>query len=247
MWIHFDGIVNARELGGLAAADGKHVKSGRLIRAAGLHGASDRDLTRLQEEFDLREVIDFRFADECEHKPDRPVPGATYRNIPALQPSPRGNRPMFEAAEPDFDAIYRMVYAKLAESDYSAAAYRQFFDVLLAHPEGGIYYHCSQGKDRTGMASVLVLTALGVDWADIEADYFLSNVGLECMVEMADDPRASKWSRFTKEHMTYVFGANLKVYTDCVEQGWGDLSRYLRERIGLTEAEIAQLRRDYLE
>ena len=249
IWIDFDGIVNARDLGGIPAADGKKVKPGRLLRGAGLKNASDADILRLEQEYRLRHVVDFRFAEESDHNPDRPVPGAEYHNMPALIRSKENTMRMVEGngAEPDFDAVYRMVYARLAELEHTAQTYRKFFDILLSTPEGAVYFHCTQGKDRTGMAAILTLTALGADWKDIEADYFLSNIGLECMVENPGDPRAVNWSRKTKEALTYVFAENLAVYTDSVKRNWGSLDNYVRQRIGLTAAEIDLLRRLYLE
>ena len=248
IWLNFDGIVNVRDLGGIPAADGKTVKPGRLLRGAGLETASDADILRLEKEFHLQHVVDFRFEDEAQRHPDRPVPGAAYHAMPALvRSSDNSMAKAMGSAEPDFDAIYRMVYARLAELEHTAQTYRKYFDILLSAEAGAVYFHCTQGKDRTGMAAILTLTALGADWADIEADYFLSNVGLECMVENPGDPRAATWSRKTKEALTYVFAENLAVYTDCVKRGWGSLDNYLRERIGLTEAEIGRLRELYLE
>ena len=250
IWIDFDGIINARDLGGIPAADGKKVKPGRLLRGAGLQKASDADLLRLEKDYHLKHIVDFRFSDECDRSPDRPVPGAEYHNMPALVRS--GDRRMpgpgaDQSGEPDFDAVYRMVYARLAELEHTAQTYRKFFDILLSTTEGAVYFHCTQGKDRTGMAAILTLTALGADWADAEADYFLSNVGLECMVENPGDPRSVNWSRKTKEALTYVFAENLAVYTDSVKRNWGSLDNYIRQRIGLTEAEIIRLREMYLE
>ena len=247
IWIDFDGIINARDLGGIFAADGKKIKTGRLLRGAGLQKASDGDIRRLEQEYHLRHVVDFRFSDECERSPDRPVPGAEYHSMPALARGGGKRMPQMEEEEPDFDAIYRVIYARLAELDQTAETYRKLFDILLSTTEGAVYFHCTQGKDRTGMAAILILTALGADWEDIEADYFLSNIGLECMVENPGDPRAVHWSRRTKEALTYVFAENLAVYTDSIRRNWGSLDGYLRQRIGLTEEEILRLRAMYLE
>ena len=56
-------------------------------------------------------------------------------------------------------------------------AYRHFFDVLLENSDEGrsVLFHCSAGKDRTGMGAVYLLTALGVDEATIRRDYLASN------------------------------------------------------------------------
>ena len=55
-------------------------------------------------------------------------------------------------------------YRSLVTHDYSIAHYRQFFAHLLAQTDGALLYHCSAGKDRVGVGTMLLLTALGVDW-----------------------------------------------------------------------------------
>ena len=174
MWIEFDNVINARDLGGLPAADGRKVKPARLLRGAGLELASDRDVMRLQE-LQLRHIVDFRDARERSTHPDREIPGALYHSVAALPGLP-GKPP--EDGIPDFDAVFRSLYAALAESPHSIAAYREFFRILLDCREGAVYFHCAQGKDRTGIAAILVLSALGVPQHEIMADYFLSRVGL---------------------------------------------------------------------
>ena len=57
MWIQFDGILNARDLGGIPAADGRRVKAGRLLRGAGLSSASDADIERLRRDYRLRHIL----------------------------------------------------------------------------------------------------------------------------------------------------------------------------------------------
>ena len=60
MWIQFDAIPNARDLGGIAVADGRTVRPGLLLRGASLENASDADIARLQNEFQLRHIVDLR-------------------------------------------------------------------------------------------------------------------------------------------------------------------------------------------
>lgn len=64
-------------------------------------------------------------------------------------------------------------------------AYRQFFDILLSHQEndGAVLFHCTAGKDRTGMGAVYLLSALGVDGHTIRQDYLATNDLIQPMVE----------------------------------------------------------------
>ena len=247
MFISFDGIINARDIGGIALASGKKVKSRRLIRSAGLYKASDSDLLRLKEEFDLAFVADFRDKVETDREPDRAVEGAKYLSLPALPPFPkggyRGNRP----ANPDFDARFREIYSDLALSDCAAEAYRGFFDSLLEAKGRGVLWHCTQGKDRTGIAALLLLTALGADAEAIKADYFLSNEGLAFMIDAPAPEGMRPWPREIMTQLVTVYPHILQVYLDAIEKEFGGAEGYLRRRLGLTDADFAALREYYTE
>ena len=89
--IVFDGIENARELGGLVMQDGRTIRAGRLVRSGELSAASDRDVSVLKERFALSDVFDFRFEQERSRKPDREmddVPASLWR-IPPRRPGCR--------------------------------------------------------------------------------------------------------------------------------------------------------------
>ena len=244
MWIEFDGIVNARDLGGIPAAGGKRVKPGRLLRGAGLGKASDADVERLRGEFHLRHVIDLRDGAECERTPNRAVPGAEEHTFPALPQLFR--KPPTMDAEPDFDTVFRHIYADLAGSDAAATAYAKLFRVLLDCPDGAVYFHCNQGKDRTGVAALLILTALGTELEEAKKDYFLSNVGLKDAMAEPASMGARPWSRQTIEKLFFVFPEILDVYLNAIRDAWGGLDGYLRGALGLTDADLDRLRREYL-
>ena len=248
MWINFDGIVNVRDLGGMTGADGRKVKPGRILRGAVLTDASAEDIRRLSEDYHVREIIDFRFADECTRQPDLPVPGATYHSMPAMEPAHPGEKRVdAPGKDPDMFGAFLNVYRKFAESDFTAKVYRQYFDVLLGCSEGAVYFHCAQGKDRAGIAAILTLTALGVSREDAIADFYLSNIGLKDEVDRPGLPGAINWSRETRERMTFVFPEALAEFTDRADRNYGGLEGFLRQRIGVTDDEIARLRELYLE
>jgi len=90
MVIDFEGIQNARDLGGINAADGRTVKPGLLFRTGELERATDADIAYLRAA-GLRHIVDFRDPAEIAARPDRPVPGAEHhalKTLPALPVSP---------------------------------------------------------------------------------------------------------------------------------------------------------------
>ena len=71
--LSFEGIENARELGGLVMQDGRKIRSGKLVRSGELSKASDADVALLKSRFGLTDVFDFRFEAERGGKPDREI------------------------------------------------------------------------------------------------------------------------------------------------------------------------------
>lgn len=242
MFVNFDGIKNARDLGGIPLSGGKKVKSGRLLRSAGLANASDADIRRLESEFSLKLIADFRDGVEIARAPDRAVPGAEHHALPALPPFPDGGHRKRDEGIPDFDASFRRVYTDLAAGEEAKGAYREFFRLVLEAEGGGVLWHCTQGKDRTGVAAILLLTALGADWADIERDYFLSNEGLAYQFEAPMPQHMQRWPRETLEKLIFVYSHLLKLWLESS----GGAEAYLAA-IGVGEAEKAKLREYYTE
>ena len=245
MWLTFDGIANARDLGGTPTTDGRRVKPGRLLRGAALDLASDADIARLENELHLRHVIDLRDRGECRERPNRPVPGAETHNFGVL-PEPPTKAPSMDTV-PDFPALFKRIYGKLAVNEVTVAAYTNMFQVLLGCEEGAVYFHCAQGKDRTGIAALLILTALGVDEETAKEDYFLSNIGLKDAMADPASMGVRPWPEEVIRQLFTVFPESLNAYLDGVRETCGSLEGYLRRRIGLTDADFARLRALYLE
>ncbi len=247
MWIELDNVMNVRDLGGLPAADGRTVKPGRLLRGAELGRASDRDVGILTA-LPLRHVVDFRDPSEVLKRPDREIPGAEYHHMPVLPGLPGGAPPKITSPEPpDFAALFRGLYRKLAESPITAEAYRSYFRVLLDSRDGAVFFHCAQGKDRTGIAALLTLAALGVPQSAACADYYLSNAGLMPELERTEQHSGMNWPREVWKQLFFVWPQFLAEYFDGIMRGWGGTMGYLRGCLGLTDADLARLRDNYLE
>ena len=166
----WDACLNARDLGGLAAADGRRVLRGALIRSDQLCRLSDRGRADFLAH-GVRTVIDLRTPTEAAKDPDPAWHeiGVDYTLIPQqTEQLWRELDPIAKTrAERDALAIDRC-------ADQNAAMARA---VAHAAP-GGVLIHCLAGKDRTGIAVALLLGLVGVSEADIAADYALSEAAL---------------------------------------------------------------------
>lgn len=263
------GIVNARDLGGYTMLDGRIVQSGRLLRAAHLADATDEDIRNL-ERLPVTVVIDFRKEQEKVGKVDREVPGARYTSLPV---DPSGNAMatateeekkkfsgqkkfdvkkviVFAAFNKKAQAVAQKMYPTLLFDPDCQQQFARFFRLVLETENGAVLFHCTQGKDRTGIASALLLAALGADRETIVADFDATNRVYEKDVRKYS--RRVKFWGGKEEEVGVVkafLGCNTENFIkalDRIDQEFGSLQAYLKGPIGLTDADIQTLRERYL-
>lgn len=171
--IAFAGIINARDLGGLTASEGKTVRKGLLLRAANLSQATEADLSKLRQDYRLSTVIDLRTAVERKEKPDRIPEGVEYRIHPIFDEATAGITREGDTPSPftlpDMVSLYRTMI--VAES--CREALHKVLTAIFTHDfeKGAVLWHCTAGKDRCGIVSSLVLAALDVGREEIMKDY----------------------------------------------------------------------------
>lgn len=172
--IELDGALNLRDLGGWRA-DGGTIAAGRLFRSDRLSELTDGDHARF-DALGVRTVIDLRHGHEIDESPSRLWPGVVHhRNIPMTGDSvqPRTFLEMAFSGEMDgiSDSTVGETYISMLTrhaSDFGEA-------INLAVAEAPSLFHCTAGKDRTGLFAMLVLRSLGVDEEDVLRDFTLSN------------------------------------------------------------------------
>lgn len=261
------GIVNARDLGGYVTADGRTVRSGKLIRAASLADATAADLRYLQQ-VPVTRVIDFRQDFELSGREDRIIDGAEYVRIPI---NSNGNAMddeealgikkqkqfnvrkliMIAAFNKKAQQVARDLYPNMVTLESCQNRFARFLRILVESSDSGaVFFHCTQGKDRTGLASAYILAALGVDRETIIADFDATNA-----VYAKDVRRLSRRVRFMggrEDELSVVqafIGANTGNFVktlDLIDAQYGSMDAYLRDPLGLTDADIEILRTRYL-
>ena len=255
------GAPNARDLGGLKTADGRVIRRGRLIRSGALGDLTDADITVLQA-VPLRTVVDFRTAQEISERPNLELPGVRQIRCPILPELTGVTRELGDDGVPKYfrmamdignDAENWMagLYLPLVESDYSREHYRTFLRLVLEHGEGALLYHCTVGKDRAGVGTMLILAALGVPPETIMEDYLLTNeytrVHREAVCAEAraytDDPAA----QFALQAFESVRESYLMSAVNAIRSGFGGMDAYLTEALDFGPAERDALREKYLE
>ena len=169
-------IRNIRDLGGISTEDGRTIRPRRLIRSAHLGSASEEDLQFLRKEERLAAVLDLRTNQERLEKPDH-ANGFTCFAIPVIDDLRAGithEKGAEEKEFPDMAFLYRLMITRPETQSGFARALHQIF--TWDYSRGAILWHCTEGKDRCGITTALVLELLGVDHAVILEDYLKTNI-----------------------------------------------------------------------
>lgn len=267
--IGLEGVGNARQLGGYVGAGGKVVKDGVLLRTALLGEATEEDVRRLKDTYHLAEVIDLRTAAEIEYDPELTIDGVKEVNIriidedalaketEALSPEDQQKMDSDNTVE-KLEVIKKLgivgdqMYVNFLSHDAGKKGYAQMFQDLLALPEGqSLLFHCTQGKDRTGCAAMLILSALGVDEQTIMDDYMLTNEFNAKLI--ADERQELLDSGMKEEELDGIMIAGDQVYPqtmtnalDWLKKEYGSVKGYITKELGVTEEQLTQLQNKFL-
>lgn len=272
--IAFEGIENGRDMGGIVVEDGRTVCSGMLIRSGDLSKATDADLRVLRERYRLTCVFDFRMEAEAEAAPDRVIDGASYSHLSTLpralveglasqgddsaqmKKSDMMAMLLKYAFDPKMQAMGRQLYPAIVCDSVAQHYYGRFLRGVL-RAEGGVLWHCSQGKDRAGWASAFVLAALGASRSVIVEDFDLSNESYAGQVEamtakVRQQAEAGGGNALEQEAVAFVQAMvgvsreNFEATLDLIDQRYGSLPQYIENQLGFSKEEQRQLRAKYL-
>ncbi|MBE0646575.1 MAG: tyrosine-protein phosphatase [Bacteroidales bacterium] len=173
---------NFRDIGGIPTMDGRSIKSGLLYRSGDLSRLDKEDIVRI-EEIGIRMIIDFRSDRERINYPTPPIATVQENRRITIVDSARdtAERMLKENDVAGLETILIKDYRRMVRDHQDD--FREFFRILATTENVPLIYHCAAGKDRTGLASYLLLIALGVSVEEARKDYFLSNTHLKHVLE----------------------------------------------------------------
>jgi len=224
-----------------------HVQPPRPVRRHTLFrsdhlGAIDEDDVRQIQALGIRRVLDFRGVNE-RTSAACVLPDVAVHSL-AIEPTIVQVLSDLLAAGHQLTAPEVVGYMQNTYRGFvrhNTQRFAEFFGHLLESNEPTVF-HCTAGKDRTGFAAALVLHALGASAEDVMRDYLLTN-------ERLKPPTVSGW-QLPPEVANVLYRVQpefLHAAFQAVEQDYGGLDGYLREGLGLREAERERLREFYLE
>ncbi|MEU1431817.1 tyrosine-protein phosphatase [Nocardia sp. NPDC005746] len=230
--IRLDGATNFRDIGGYRTADGRTVRTGLVYRSNGLDKLTDADLAKLNTAGVTLDV-DLRNGSERSGAPDRVPTGAQYKVADVVSfdsgisfhefPVITLGRAVIDGLiNGSSDLKMSIQYPFMVDFHGSDVAFGTLLRSIAGNSGGATVYHCTSGKDRTGWATAVLLTVLGVPRDVVNADFLASNKQL-------GDAKAVELSW-------------LEAAFDEVDRLYGSVDKYVRDGLGLDQATIDALR-----
>jgi len=247
---------NIRDLGGLKGHQGKTIKYGRLFRGGALDKVSEEDVEILKT-LNITDIVDFRSKEEFVYRPDYWFENVKYHNFTTFEHEHKkediqhddGNLLWFmNRGDTGFQHLLR-TYKELIDTQEGQAAFANLFKVIMSDDKRVVYYHCSQGKDRVGVASYLIESALGVSEEDKVEDYLLSNVAMEKRRDRLIESVQNRpfYNEQYKKDLLEVFSAKIEYLEGAIEMinsKYGGVESYLKNVLGV---DIDKFRAMFLE
>lgn len=252
---------NTRDLGGMPTEGGKKTAYGKLLRSGKLYRLPKQTQKKLLE-MGLTDIIDLRTDLEREEYPSTVLEGVNYHILPLMCTATAGitySRSMAATMREESQRIssefgtadnyMKSMYEIILFSDYSRPLFTEFFKILIK-AEGCVLWHCNGGKDRTGIAAMLVEWLLGVDENTIVCDYsasekFQKRVRRAQKFGLKISPLARNFKAILYALMDakpqYIKGA-----MDAIKTKYGGVEEYIIQALGITPAEIEIIKNKYL-
>ena len=246
MEMYFRSVKNIRDLGGIMTKDGHRIKEKMLIRSSTLDALSPYEFDILKNEYNLNLVIDFRTTKSFVNKPDlvgniRREHLITYKFLETQQ--------FTHDIGCECDDFFLKVYRGITLSEESKEAYAKFLRLVLENEKGSVLFHCTSGKDRTGIASLLLLHILGVDKETIIKEHMKTFNSMYPYFKK-DLDELKEVTPFNVDFLYCLYLPKviyINYWYQLVEENYGGVDNYIKNVLKFSENDIMTLRKRYLE
>ena len=249
--VKLEGTNNFRDVGGITTLNGKHLKMGRIYRSDKLSELTESDLNKLGI-LEIKNVNDLRTQPEVDEEPDN-LPknsGITYNHLAVGSDSLMGisEEEMIKKLKkfkPEQSEEFMIDATANFATDYRDS-YKKLYD-QLNNDKTPLVFHCSAGKDRTGVATALLLDVLGVDKETIYDDYLMSNY----YRYQGNEQKLEKAAVYGIDHKILrpfmdVREKYLDAAYDKIETDYGSVENYFKKGLGFTEADVSKWKKELL-
>ncbi|KAF8165595.1 protein-tyrosine phosphatase-like protein [Crassisporium funariophilum] len=253
-FITIPGVINVRDLGHYPSAtkSGYITKPGYLFRSAELSGITDEGKA-LVKQLGITRVFDLRSDTEI-RKYNTPLPeidGVEILHTPVFQTadySPEMMAKRYQLYASGKTEAFLELYSQIL--DHGGPAFGAVLRHVRDRPNEGCIFHCTAGKDRTGLMAAIFLRLSGVDDEAISHDYALTRVGREparemIMARLSKEPlfasnNEAALNMFTCRHET------MQAFLKHLDEKYGGVEEYIKRYVGLTDEEITTIKSNIL-
>lgn len=247
----FENIFNFRDVSQLQAISNFSITPGRLFRSGFPFIGTNKDIQKLSDVYNIKHLIDFRSDEEIEQNP---IPSKLnnafiYHHLPVVKSWPLyiktntnikvNNNQKFSIK--DVSEIYRTLpFWKDCQN-----AYQKFIDILISSNDDPVLWFCSWGKDRTGIAAIILEYVLGLNWESIYNDYLLTNRNYENILKTKKNLPNNLINTFSNPSF-YVNKIYIKKMLDDIQSKCGSFKVYLEKYMKINDEKIDFLKNKYI-
>ena len=205
--INLESTKNTRDLGNYKTFSSQITRCKTFLRSDNTNCLTESDIQKLTNEYNLKTVIDLRSNSGVKKTPDKlsEVDGITYHHIPLMISNKEIVRDLFEIAikKSDVGKVYTDI---LSHKD----SIKKIFDTITDSEDGCILFHCTHGKDRTGIVASLLLDLVGVSRKDIIENYAITSelLDADCETKISLKTRIDRYFKslpvYIDELMNYI-------------------------------------------
>jgi protein-tyrosine phosphatase len=253
--IHLDGAPNFRDVGGYKTRSGQRVRKGIVFRSSNLAKLTDDDLG-IMRKLAVRAILDMRNPFELSTYPTRwPEELDTERIVLSINPVAPAGKPDYKQVLLDNPtpegAISAIGVTYIALPDACGPALKLTADLIVAG-KTPLVFHCSNGRDRTGLIAMAILDLLGVAHDDIRAHHAESNtrIDLEGAIKLSSVVFSNEWGADfdddTLRTLNQALPQSVTVAFDAINETHGSTQGYFAA-FGVDAAQQAALRNVLLE
>lgn len=236
--IELVGAKNVRDLGGILNKEGLSISSKKFLRGGHISELTPEDIKILIDEYNLHTIIDLRTEEEIIEAEDVKIPNVKYLHIPLFAGQVVGitherKTDLTSNAIPDLNDLYKY----MVSNEYSIAQLKKLFYEIMNENNYSILFHCTEGKDRTGIVAMLILYMLDVDIKVIMEDYlFTNNVNkkkAESYFNMILEKTHNEEFANQVKDAFLAKESYLKSALESIIEEYGNIDNFIKERLGI--------------
>lgn len=262
---NFNLLSNTRDLSGYKTISGRLIMPKRLIRSGSLSNVSKHDIDTLITYFNIDTIVDFRTETEQHQKPYPKAEKVHYISNPILSEAQVGITHGYNNTDSNpysdyINLIYSLnisiqeymckLYQQLVLDKFAIKQFKNFFKILLSSNTNSILWHCTVGKDRTGIGTALLLSALEIERQTIIDDYLKTNDFIlpEVNKIISYTNATLHDSQLSKELFALLTASENYIETafNIIESTYGSINTYLRDCIGMSSEKCRLLQSKFL-